>query len=172
MGARGPIPERESNLARPRERKGSDEQVVKQGELKPISLDWQPDPEWGQLADMTWESAKVSGMASFYQDTDYATLWFICQELDRYTKPKLNKSTGELYIRQSPEMVKSILAGLNSLGFDEGSRRRVRIELEPPAQESKSAEVIAFELYSGMLDDTAQTPDEPEGDSEEEAATE
>lgn len=166
MGARGPIPEREANLARPRERKGSDEQSAKRGQLRDIQIDWQPDPEWQELTKQMWEAGKVSGMSDFYQDSDYAQMWFMCQEMDRYTKPRVNQKTGELYYKQSPEMVKAIVTMMNNLGFDEGSRRRVRIELDPPQEQKKDAQVLAFELYSNALEQSAQT------DSEEEPTTE
>ena len=158
MGVRGPIPEREENLARPRERQGTDEQAAKRGQLQPIQLDWQPSPEWGELADMTWESAKCSGMSDFYQDTDYAELWFLCNELDRYTKMKWKDGTA----RQSPEMVKALLTGLSNLGFTEGDRRRVRIELDAPEPEKASASVTALHLYQGGLT-SPQSPEDEEG---------
>lgn len=162
MGARGPIPERESNLARPRERKGSEEQSAKRGLLQPIAIDWQPDPEWSDATLNVWESASASGMADFYQDTDYAELWFICNELDVYTKPRVNTKTGELYRKQSPEMVKALLTGLSNLGFTEGDRRRIRIELDAPEPEAQSASVTALHLYQGALDG-ALSPEDEEG---------
>lgn len=162
MGARGPIPDRESNLARSRDRKGSDEQAAKRGELQPISIDWQPDPEWSEFTTNVWNSASASGMAGFYQDTDYAELWFICQELDRYVKPRVNTKTGELYHKQSPEMVKALLTGLSNLGFTEGDRRRIRVELDAPEEPTQSASVVALHLYQGALSDQP-----PEGNEEE-----
>lgn len=163
MGARGPIPDRESNLARPRERKGSDEQSTKRGQLQPIAIDWQPDPEWSEFTQNAWKSASASGMADFYQDTDYAELYFICQELDRYGQPRVNTKTGELYYRQSPEMVKALLTGLSNLGFTEGDRRRIKVELDAPEPEAKSASVTALHLYEGGL---AMSPQAPEAEEE------
>ena len=162
MGARGPIGERESNLARPRERKGSDEQAAKRGLLKDIALDWQPDAEWTDFTLNVWKSASASGMADFYQDTDYAELWFICQELNRYSEPRTNTTTGELYYKQSPEMVKALLTGLSNLGFTEGDRRRIRVELDAPEPEVQSASVTALHLYQGGM-----TPPPPEGNEED-----
>lgn len=164
MGARGPIPEREGNLARPRERKGTDEQPAKRGQLQPITIDWQPDENWADLTKNIWRAAEASGMSDFYQDTDYAELWFICQELDRYVQPKVYVKTGEVYYKQSPEMVKALLTGLSNLGFTEGDRRRIRIELDAPAEPTKNAQVIAFELYSGALDDAARTDEDGDED--------
>lgn len=162
MGSRGPIGEREENLARPRERRGSDEQSAKRGLLQPLSIDWQPDPEWSDFVVNVWKSASASGMSDFYQDTDYAELWFICQELDRYVKPKVNTKSGELWFKQSPEMVKALLTGLSNLGFTEGDRRRIRVELEAPEPEAQSASVTALHLYQGALD-SAQSPEDKEG---------
>lgn len=151
MGSRGPIPDREDNLARPRDRRGSDEQSAKRGLLKDIALDWLPDEGWSDFTLNVWKSASASGMADFYQDTDYAELWFICQELDRYSQPKVNTKTGELWFKQSPEMVKALLTGLSNLGFTEGDRRRIRIELDAPEPEAQSASVTALHLYAGGL---------------------
>lgn len=157
------IPERESNLARPRERKGSDQQSTKRGALQPIQIDWEPDPEWSDFAKNVWNSASASGMSDFYQDTDYAELYFICQELDRYTQPKINTRTGELYYKQSPEMVKALLTGLSNLGFTEGDRRRIRVELDAPEPETQSASVTALHLYQGALDDAMPQEGDEEG---------
>lgn len=162
MGTRGPIPERESNLARPRERKGNDEQAAKRGQLQPIQIAWEPDPEWSPFTQQVWSSASASGMADFYQDTDYAELYFICQELDRYSTPRVNTKTGELYYKQSPEMVKALLGGLTNLGFTEGDRRRIRIELDAPEPDKQSASVTALHLYQGAMSVEPQA-----GDSEE-----
>jgi len=159
MGIRGPIGEREQNLARPRERGGKDEQSAKRGLLQPIAIDWQEDDEWSDFTKNVWRSASASGMADFYQDTDYAELWFICQELDRYVKPKVNTKTGELWHKQSPEMVKALLTGLSNLGFTEGDRRRIRVELDAPEVEQASASVTALRLYQGAL---AQSPEDDE----------
>lgn len=156
------IPDREANLARPRERKGSDEQSTKRGQLQPIAIDWQEDEDWADFTKNVWRSASASGMADFYQDTDYAELWFICQELDRYVQPKVYRETGELYFKQSPEMVKALLTGLSNLGFTEGDRRRIRIELDAPEPEAQSASVTALHLYQGALDG-ALPPEGEEG---------
>lgn len=163
MGARGPIPDREDNLARSRERKGSDEQAAKRGQLQPISIEWEADPMWSDFTKNVWESASHSGMSDFYQDTDYAELWFICQELDRYIQPRIYRETGEMYYKQSPEMVKALLTGLSNLGFTEGDRRRIRVELDAPEPQQQSASVTALHLYQGALSDALP----PEGDEEE-----
>ena len=164
MGSRGPIPEREDNLARPRDRKGSDEQAAKRGLLKDIAIDWEPDPLWTPFTLNVWKSASASGMADFYQDTDYAELYFICQELDRYSQPRVHTGTGEMWYKQSPEMVKALLTGLSNLGFTEGDRRRIRIELDAPEPEAQSASVTALHLYMGegvsQEDDKEDVPGE------------
>lgn len=165
MGARGPIPDREDNLSRPRERKGNDEQSAKRGLLQPIQIDWQPDPEWDDFVLSVWNSASASGMSDFYQDTDYAELRFICQELHRYSQPRINTKTGEMYYKQSPEMVKALLTGLSNLGFTEGDRRRIRVELDAPEPEQRSASVTALHLYQGALDTSAQSQEDDEEDS-------
>ena len=160
MGSRGPIGEREENLARPRDRRGSDEQPTKRGQLRDLQIDWEPDPNWSDFTKQVWASASASGMSDFYQDTDYAELWFICQELDRYSQPKVYAKTGELYYKHSPEMVKALLTGLSNLGFTEGDRRRIRVELDAPEPEKSSAAVVALSLYQGALTEAPSQEDE------------
>jgi hypothetical protein len=134
--------------------------------LKPIAIDWQPDPEWSDFTQNVWESASASGMADFYQDTDYAELWFICQEFDRYSKRTyVDSKTGEIQYKQSPEMVKALLTGLSNLGFTEGDRRRIRVELDAPEPAKQSASVTALHLYQGALSEP-QEGEEGEGPGE------
>lgn len=140
MGARGPVPNREADLARPRSRKGSDQQPVTKGQMR--SVRWkQADPEWHQIAKDVYNGCKNSGQADFYQQSDIALLYSLCDDLSYY------KSSS----KRSGQMLQSIYSAMERLLVAEGDRRRVRIELHAPEQQTESAAVLAIADYKNDL---------------------
>lgn len=137
----GPIPMRESELARPRSRgQGPEAPQVTRGELRPTSPP-EPNPEWHISARRLWDAALVSGQADFYQDTDWAMLHFLCGEMSDYARSS----------KKSSMMLASIMSGLTSLLLTEGDRRRARIELTAPEPEKPTAAVLALADYRDQL---------------------
>lgn len=136
----GPIPEREDNLARPRERKGSDIMSVTKGTLRETKIPRVSD-DWHPIAKRVWEGAKTSGQADYYQNSDWAMLYSLCDDLSYY------KKSG----KRSSQMLASIMAGLTTLMLTEGDRRKARLELEAPDDGSGDAELIAIDGYKDML---------------------
>ena len=63
------IPKRESELARPRERKGKDQQSTVVGVRRQVNIP-EADPDWHPIAKGLYESAKTPGQSDFYQDSD------------------------------------------------------------------------------------------------------
>jgi len=141
MGSRGPVPSREADLARPRNRKGSDQAPVTTGEwLPPIIPD--PDPSWHPIALQLWESLETSGQSAWYQSSDWAMAFSLCDDLSYYKRSK----------KRSGQMLASIYSAMSSLMLTEGDRRRMRLELERPVDEGEqSAAVIAIEDYKKAL---------------------
>lgn len=138
---RGRIPHREENLARPRSRKGRTQQKTTKGELRPIT--WpRPDPEWHAIARALYLSCKKSGQVDFYQQSDVALLYSLCDDLS-YVK----RQGG----RRSAEMLKGIYGAMERLLVTEGDRRRVRIELTAPTAAGTPAAVIAIAEYQREL---------------------
>ena len=142
----GPIPRQEATLARPRERKGSDQQSVTKGERRPVY--WPPTPEhWGSLAVGLYESARDSGQADFYQASDVAYLTFVLEEMNRYMEPQsyIDRSTGEEVTytpKRSGQMFQALHSSMQALLFTEGDRRGVRVELaEQPVERPRLASV-------------------------------
>ena len=76
----GPIPSREADLARPRERKGSDIVPVTKGVLRTVTVP-HADPDWHPIAARLYEALKTSGQADFYQDSDWAFAYSLCDDL-------------------------------------------------------------------------------------------
>lgn len=155
----GPVPNRSENLARPRSRKGSDAgPEVKKGELRPVEIP-EADPEWHAIAKMMWQSLIDSGQADFYQQSDWAFAYSLCEDLSIYKEPRVYKETGEVYHKRSPEMLKALMSGMSNLLMTEADRRRVRIELSEPEPEEAPAAVLAIADYQAALDEPAEEED-------------
>ncbi|MGW4158709.1 phage terminase small subunit [Streptomyces sp. NPDC004788] len=140
MGARGPVPNREEDLARPRSRKGADQQSVTRGEMKPVKIP-NADRDWHPIARRLWDSLKSSGQADFYQNSDWAFAYSLCEDLSHY------KKSG----KRSGQMLQTIYSAFERLLVAEGDRRRVRIELQEPEPEETPAAVLAIADYKKDL---------------------
>ena len=136
----GPVPRREEELARPRERKGGDQVPVTHGQMRPITWNVPADENWHPIAKMLYESVVSSGQSDFYQDSDYAMLYSICEDLSVY------KNAG----KRSGQLLQSIMSALTSLLLTEGERRRVRIELQKPPEKKPDLKVLAMDRYRGI----------------------
>jgi hypothetical protein len=145
----GPVPNRSADLNRPRERKGGDNAAVTKGVSLPATP-YKPDPEWHAIARMLWDSLAVSGQAEFYQQSDWAFAYSVCEDLSMYKKPTVSKD-GEDYYKRSGQMLQTIYAAFERLLVTEGDRRRVRIELEEQGEETTPASVTAIADYRADL---------------------
>ena len=100
----------------------------------------------------------TSGQKDFYQNSDWAFAYSLCEDLSVY------KSSGQYVGRggRSAQMLQTIYAAMTNLLVTEADRRRVRIELEPPSPEETPAAVLAIADYREALDLA------PEGDEQAE----
>jgi hypothetical protein len=89
-----------------------------------------------------WEAAQMSGQADFYQDTDWWTLYFACDQITYLYESG----------KRSPEFLKGILSMLNSLMFTEADRRKAHIELAEREDEAEDAAVAALADYRAALE--------------------
>lgn len=101
-----------------------------------------PDPDWHPVAARIYKAAKQSGQARFYEPSDWAVLWWLCDEISAY-KMRTRQHGGAM-------MLQALLSGLNGLVLTEGERRRARIELTREGGESDElsdgdAEVIQWQ---------------------------
>ncbi|QYW07853.1 terminase small subunit [Streptomyces phage RedBear] len=136
----GPVPNREADLARPRSRKGGDVQEVTKGEMRPVKIP-NADRDWHPIARRLWDSLKTSGQADFYQNSDWAFAFSLCEDLSHY------KKSG----KRSGQMLQTIYSSFERLLVAEGDRRRVRIELHEPEPETTPASVLAIADYRQEL---------------------
>lgn len=116
MGRRGPVPK--TNEQRQRRNKESRLQEIVAIAPSPAA---QPErnPDWSYTANMMWDAMAVSAQARFYQPTDWAVGYFLCNTVTAFEQA--GSSNGQ--------MVASILSGCSSLMFTEGERRRVGVQL-------------------------------------------
>ncbi|UZJ23703.1 hypothetical protein RHODO2019_10835 [Rhodococcus antarcticus] len=133
------MPGREAELARPRSRKGSDQPAVTKGVLRPTSQP-EPDEGWHPIATTLYESLGSSGQADWYQDSDWAFAFSLCDDLSYYKRAT----------KRSGQMLQTIYSAFERLLVTEGDRRRVRIELHEPEEKSDAA-VIAIADYQRDL---------------------
>lgn len=138
--ARGPVPHREDDLARPRSRRGSQAPAVTRGLARDARAPG-PDPSWHPIASQLWEAVIASGQADFYQQSDYAVLYSLCDDLSHFKRSA----------KRSAQMAQTIYSALGSLLVTEGDRRRARIELDLPADADDDASVTAIADYKKRL---------------------
>ena len=149
------IPKPEAELKRPRKRKGANQQATLVGERREIFMDWEADPEWHDIAQRIFNAAKSSGQADFYQDSDWAMLYSLCDDLSYYKTPRewTDKDTGELRQQnRSGQMLQSIMSALASLMLTEGDRRKLRMELQAPPEEKPNLTLLAMDKYRDLAD--------------------
>lgn len=135
MGTRGPIPKRSEE--RRRTNKPDDAEPV----TAPAGTEilWpEPDIEWHDLAADWYASLAESGQAAFYQQSDVMTARYVAEAMSR------NLLAG----RFSAQLFAAVMGGMTELLTTEGSRRRVRIELErAPVAKQAPAGVTAIADY-------------------------
>lgn len=116
MGSRGPIPKRSEE----RHRRNTDYNTVQ----VPVSATAEVTPperplNWCKAAQRIWDSLVESRQSVFFQPSDWAYAWFMCDEITRYVKNK----------KQNGQVLSSINTMLTSLLMTEGERRRAGIEI-------------------------------------------
>ncbi len=137
----GPTPNHSDDLARERSRKGGDAgRPISSGERRKVVIP-RADKDWHPIAKRIWEAMKVSGQEDYYQQTDWAYAYSLCDDLTYYKKAE----------RRSPEMLKAIMTAMERLLLTEGDRRRARIELAEPEPETEPASVHAIDQYKREL---------------------
>lgn len=161
----GPIPRRDEENTRPRSRRGAaGGPTVQVGELRPTK-DWLPDPDWHPIAISAFESFKNSGQSDWFQDSDWAFLFTLCDDLSRYKRQEDRADEGTTAYDRWNDMsedervaagmdakkpprgfgrggsankLTTIYDGFSRLMMTEGDRRRLHVELrrpKPPAEE-------------------------------------
>lgn len=172
VASRGPLPKRSDQRIR-RNKAGAD--GITRGEARPVTVP-RAGNGWHPIAKRLFKSLGDSGQADFYQDSDWALAFSLCDDLSRYKHEedrhlKMSKIADEWYSLtpeereerglgdRPPHVPKggsamklvAIYAALDNLMVSEGARRRLRVELEAPAEEQVAAEVVVMDEYRQAL---------------------
>lgn len=115
MGARGPVPYRAEQLARPRPPR----RQPTGGTGRPAVMP-QARSHWDDVVVGLYRGLSDSGQVDHFQQSDWALAVMLAEETQRYRDGK----------RHSAEMLRTLLDGWASLGTTEASRRRMGIELQ------------------------------------------
>lgn len=146
MGTRGPIPNRDADLSREYDINRRDSRVAA---TKGVAYElntrkFRPDADWHPIARTMWDAAFSSGMFEFYQNTDLAILYSLCDDIShaKFTAMKTGKVNALL--------LSTLYSALGNLGFTEGDRRRMRVELEAPVEEDDVASSSIKNYKNGL----------------------
>ena len=137
----GPIPKRDAERSRRNKEPEGNVSLA-----KGTAMGGDPFPvkdHWHEMAKEWYGSLSDSGIAAFYERSDWATAMIVAEELTHY----FNTSTS----RRSAQMLTALFSMMTSLGATEGDRRRMRIELEKPKAEIQSVGVTELAGYKSRL---------------------
>lgn len=134
----GPMPKRSEERTRRNKPENEGGIALSKGIAYPVKVP-PADSSWHPRAKAWYRSLKASGMADYYQNSDYETARILCDALTEY------------YKRPTAMMLATILQGMTALGTTEGERRRMRIELEAPKEPTTPASVTALNSYRKQL---------------------
>ena len=125
----GPVPKRSSERIRRNADIVEIEKVQAIGLVEPPDLDF-PDPH-PMVVDF-YESLKDSAQSKYYEPSDWQFARFICHYMNKQLKGA-----------PSAQMLASINSALADLLVSEGSRRRVRLEIEREAATGQALDLVA-----------------------------
>lgn len=118
MGSRGPVPKRSES----RQRRNEPAIEVKRG-ASGMSEDYKPpqkNSHWSNLAKKLWDELRKSGQTRFYEPSDWAVAYLLCETVTEFQRSKMKNG----------QMLASIQSLMSDLLMTEGARRRVGIELD------------------------------------------
>lgn len=153
--APGQIPKRSDNRVR-RNAPGSEGSTGIIGISKGEAMGGKPYPcpsAWHPVAKKWYRSLSQSGMAQFFEQSDWAQAYVIANELSVYlvSGEWTDPITGETRYKRNGMILSALLNSMASLGTTEGERRRMRIELEKPKIKEVPASVTALDNYREAL---------------------
>ena len=138
MGNRGPVPKRSED----RKRRNEGEIETTKVEVSGVVEVPEANPEWHPIARRLWESLEGSGQSRFYEPSDWALAYSLCDDLSYYKLARV----------RSGQMLASIMSALSSLLLTEGDRRRVALELSrPEADGGKDDKVTRMDEWKRKL---------------------
>lgn len=139
MGRRGPAPKRSGEGHRTTQARAEKRGITKAAGFDGDYTPPPADPEWHPIAKDLYEAAKVSGQTRFYQPSDWAILYTLCDDVSWY----------KLQPRRSATMLAAFSSLMSNLLLNEADRRRVGIELHKPTEaELETAGVSSMQSWA------------------------
>lgn len=154
MGERGPAPKRAA------ERRRNNKPDIPTKTLKTFGRVAVPaaSKDWHEVAKRLYLSLRHSGQSQFYEPSDWAAAYLLCESLSRDLEPQIVEVVvveGERKAMRATVPLKgasiaAYLKGFAALGVSEGDRRRIGIEIERQERPAL-ASVSAMDEYRDAL---------------------
>lgn len=126
MGARGPVPKRNSQR-----RRANKESKAETAPALTAAVEAPPAVKsWAPAANRWYKSLAESGQAQFFEPSDWQAAQLVAGELSIYLRSK----------KRSAMMWSHIWTAMTDLLTTEGARRRLKIEIERPAEDEGDAD--------------------------------
>ncbi len=136
MGMRGPIPKRSED----RVRRNKDAAPTTRAKGASAVRVPRCDPTWHPIAKRWYNSLKRSGQSAFYEPSDWAYAQLLAYEM--------TVLLAEEKVRAAA--LQTIMSGMNDLLTTEGSRRRMRLELERGESSETESNVVSITDYAAF----------------------
>lgn len=156
MGARGPIGKKnEAKMGHRTKAELAGTEVINLDEIPDELLQRAgsgmipADEKWHKVAKQWYEALAQSGQKIYYQPSDWATAYLLCESLSRDLKPQfvgISEQTGEVMMEAIPLKGASLAAylkGFTALLATEGDRRRMQMELERESLKGQGKDDVA-----------------------------
>lgn len=130
MGERGPVPKRSTQ----RRRANKPEIPVATAEASPSREIPAADPGWHQLAADMYNSLERSGQSAFFEPSDWQSARLAAEATSRLLYSE----------RFSAVLLAAVDSMWSKLLMTEADRRRLRIELEKPKEDTAAAAAVSF----------------------------
>lgn len=174
MGQRGPIPKDSENRIR---RHAPANEMIHGEAGRRTDAPIEADEDWHPVARLLWDTTEDSGQSAYYEQTDWASLYLLCEQLTRELNPQfigmrelpttweINPVSGEREMTSSGgtqpmsgvvpikgATLTAVRAMMAVLLMTEGDRRRIQMELkkvEPgtPTETAGSAAVASIKEH-------------------------
>ena len=119
---------------------------------------------WHPIAIQLYESLEESGQSQWFQPSDWATAFLLCESVSRDLLPqfvgmqdRFNREAGQMeHIPVKMKLplkgasIAGYLKGMGELGYTEGARRRMRMELTRGDDEGLTPEQQALATVTDM----------------------
>lgn len=137
------IPLREGQTQRPRSRKGKGAGYeVTKGQMMPVTVP-DADESWHPIAKNLFNALKTSGQSQYYQNSDWAIAYSLCDDLSRYKRAEDRFEDGQGKGGSAMKLT-AIMNALGDLMVTEADRRRIHIELHEPSEAPKESPDVAI----------------------------